>query len=60
MKLQTLDGIVNSIKDIRPVFASLTDREFAAWYSQRYKITQARVLFILEQLKGEAHDQNSL
>lgn len=56
--LQVVDGYVQSIREVRQVYANLTDREFAFWYSARYRIDLKRVIFILEQLKGESHDQD--
>ncbi|WP_179232946.1 hypothetical protein [Paenibacillus rigui] len=53
MTLQTFDGIVKSIQETRKVFSIMTDKEFAAWYSRRYQITERRVIAILEALKEE-------
>ncbi|CAN7359048.1 hypothetical protein [Paenibacillus sp. LjRoot56] len=50
-QLQLYDGVVKSIRQVRPVFPELSDTEFATWYSERYKITLPRVLTILEYLK---------
>lgn len=49
--LQMLDGVVKSIREVRPVFPEWDDETFAAWYSARYKITLPRVLTILSYLK---------
>lgn len=51
MNLQLMDGIVRSIRDVRPIFPNMTDEEFAVFYSERYKITLPRVLTILKYLE---------
>lgn len=53
MKLQMADNVVKSIMQIRPIFPEMTDEAFAAWYSDRYRITLPRVLRILEVLKND-------
>lgn len=51
MKLQMVDGVVESIKQIRPIFPEKSDIEFAEWYSNKFMVTEKRVLNILEVLK---------
>lgn len=40
--------IRESVIELRSIFPNLTNMEYAAWYSQRYGITQQRVHSILE------------
>lgn len=51
MKLQMVDGVVRSIMHTRPIFPELTDEQFAEFYSDKYMITEKRVLKILEVLR---------
>lgn len=51
MQLQLYDGVVKSIRQVRPVFPEMNDEQFATWYSKRYRITLPRVLKILEVLR---------
>lgn len=47
MGLQTYDGVVKSVLEVRGIRNDLSDMEFALWYEDRYKITYMRVLGIL-------------
>lgn len=49
MPLQTYDGVVKSVLQLRKVFPDKTDEEYAAWFEEHFKITEKRVLFILEE-----------
>lgn len=51
-KLQSYDGVVVSVLETREIFERMTDKEFAEWYEGHFKITERRVLFILEKAKG--------
>lgn len=51
MELQLLDGVVKSVRQVRPIFPEWNDEQFAVWYSERYRITLPRVLTILSYLK---------
>lgn len=53
MRLQKLDGVVQSIKDIRPLFPNMNNDQFAEWYADRYRLTVERVLNILKHLEEE-------
>lgn len=52
--LQRFDGVVKSILEVRPLFPDKTDTEFAAWYEQKYMITERRVLGILQAAKEKS------
>lgn len=47
MQLQTYDGVVKSVLEVRGIRNDLDDLEFALWFEDRYKITYMRVLGIL-------------
>ena len=51
-KLQSYEGVVASVLETRKIFERMTDQEFAEWYEGHFKITERRVLFILEKAKG--------
>lgn len=52
MQLQMLDGVVQSVLQVRGIFRDMTDEEFAAWYEEHFMITERRVLGILEAARG--------
>jgi hypothetical protein len=40
--------IKQSILEMRKVYSNLTDHEFAAWYSKRFKVSAGDVLQVLD------------
>jgi hypothetical protein len=52
MQLQRMDGVVQSVLEVRQVFPEKTDEEFSAWYEEHFRVTQKRVLGILSAARG--------
>ena len=55
-RLQNADKVVQSIRECRAAYSNLTDREFARWYEQHYKVPERRTLAILAAIKVEGND----
>lgn len=51
MPLQHYDVVVKSVLETRKIFDRMTDQQFAAWYEQKFMITERRVLYILNKAK---------
>ena len=50
-KLQNYDRVVQSVKDCRQAYSSMSDREFASWYEEHQRVPERRTMAILAALK---------
>jgi hypothetical protein len=52
MQLQRMDGVVQSVLEVRQIRSDLNDADFALWYEEHFMVTEQRVLGILAADKG--------
>lgn len=46
-RLQNYDRVVQSVKDCRQAYSSMSDREFASWYEEHQRVPERRTMAIL-------------
>ena len=51
-RLQNYDRVVQSVKDCRQAYSSMSDREFASWYEQHQRVPERRTMAILAALNS--------
>ena len=49
-KLQNYDRVVQSVKDCRQAYSSMSDKEFASWYEEHQRVPERRAMAILAAL----------